>query len=326
MAPTSSPLVGCAAMRSSGFRPELARHDDLLLVSAREVRGVDRLARRPDVEGGDALPRDVAHGLAVENPVLGQRWLPVIAERDVLDEVEFEDEPTALPIGRDVGHARVDGVGRIGVRDVLALERHGARRRAPQPHDGLDDLALPVAVDSGDTDDLALVHVERHAAHGLELPIVEHLQVLDAQHDIARRGWLLVDPEHDLAADHHLGEPGLVGLARRGLPHEPTGAHDDDTVRERHDLVELVGDDHDRESRVDELADDLEELVDLLRGEHRRWLVENEHARLAEQRLEDLDALLHANREILDERVWIDLEPVALGYRRRPRRARRPCR
>ena len=62
-----------------------------------------------------------------------------------------------------------------------------------------------------------------------------------------------------------------------------------------------------------ELAHDRHELVGLLRGEHRGRLVEDEHLRVAGERLDDLDALLHADGQVLDERVGVDVEAEAVG-------------
>ena len=60
-------------------------------------------------------------------------------------------------------------------------------------------------------------------------------------------------------------------------------------------------------------AHDLDQVVGLLRGEHRGGLVEDEHLGVADQRLDDLHALLDPDREVLDERVRRHLEAVALG-------------
>ena len=54
-----------------------------------------------------------------------------------------------------------------------------------------------------------------------------------------------------------------------------------------------------------------EKLVGLAGGEHGGRLVEDEHARLAVQRLDDLDALLDADGEVLDEGVGVDGKAVA---------------
>jgi hypothetical protein len=48
-------------------------------------------------------------------------------------------------------------------------------------------------------------------------------------------------------------------------------------------------------------------------GEHRGRLVEDQQAGVAVERLEDLDPLLEADREVLDQRVGVDRQPGALG-------------
>ena len=53
--------------------------------------------------------------------------------------------------------------------------------------------------------------------------------------------------------------------------------------------------------------------VGLLRREHGRRLVEDQDARLAVERLQDLDALLLAERELPDARARVDGDPVALA-------------
>ena len=58
---------------------------------------------------------------------------------------------------------------------------------------------------------------------------------------------------------------------------------------------------------------DVHQVVGLLRGEHRGRLVEDQHLRVADQRLDDLDPLLDADRQVLRQRVDRHLEPVALG-------------
>ena len=61
------------------------------------------------------------------------------------------------------------------------------------------------------------------------------------------------------------------------------------------------------------------QLVGLLRREHGGGLVEDEHLGVAGERLDDLDALLHADGQVLDERVGVDVEAEA---RRRSRATR----
>ena len=58
------------------------------------------------------------------------------------------------------------------------------------------------------------------------------------------------------------------------------------------------------------------QFVGLLRCQHRGRLVEDEHLRVARQRLDDLDALLDPDREVLDEGIGIDVEPNRLEISR----------
>jgi hypothetical protein len=74
-----------------------------------------------------------------------------------------------------------------------------------------------------------------------------------------------------------------------------------------------VRDEDDREPFGLELAEVVEQRVDLLRDEHGRRLVEDEDARAAVQHLEDLDALEVADAEVLDERVGVDAQAVRVG-------------
>ena len=96
-----------------------------------------------------------------------------------------------------------------------------------------------------------------------------------------------------------------VGLS---LADDLAEADHGDAVGDLAHLAQLVGDEHDRGARLFQLAHDDHELVGLLRGEHGGRLVEHEHLRVAGQRLDDLDPLLHAHRQVFDERVGVDVE------------------
>ena len=100
------------------------------------------------------------------------------------------------------------------------------------------------------------------------------------------------------------------------------GAHDADLVGHRHDLAQLVGDQDDGAALRLEVAQDAEEMVGLLRRQHAGGLVEDQDVRAAEERLEDLDPLLHADRQARHRRVEVDLEAVVALERRDLGRAR----
>ena len=87
--------------------------------------------------------------------------------------------------------------------------------------------------------------------------------------------------------------------------------------------MQLVRDEDDRAAVGRHRAQGREERARLLRREHRGRLVEDQHARVAVQRLEDLDALLLADRELPDARARIDRQAELLARaRRRAARAR----
>ena len=107
--------------------------------------------------------------------------LAVVVQREVLGELELEDEAAPLPVLGNVTHARVERLARRRVGQVFAADADLASRGLAQTGQGVDQLALAVAVDAGDADDLARSDVERDAAHGLEAAVVRHVEVLDLQ-------------------------------------------------------------------------------------------------------------------------------------------------
>ena len=75
--------------------------------------------------------------------------------------------------------------------------------------------------------------------------------------------------------------------------------------------MQLVRDEDDRASFVRHHTQRLEQRLRLLRCQHGGRLVEDQDARLAVQRLQDLHALLLADRELPDPRARVDREAVA---------------
>ena len=213
-----------------------------------------------------------------------------------------------MPVLGDVAHTDVADVEDAPTDDrgPLELDRAGGRR--PEPDQGFGELALAVALDAGDAEDLARSNLEVDA---VQLPLTgEPLDPKDRLADLDRR---LLEPEQDRPADHHLGELGLRGVGRACLPDDPPAAEDRDAVRDLHDLVELVADEHDGPSRLPELPQVAEQVLRLVRGEHRRRLVQDQDLDTPVEGLQDLDALFLADREVLDDGARIDSEGVRLG-------------
>ena len=123
----------------------------------------------------------------------------------------------------------------------------------------------------------------------------------DVELDLVGDGRLAGVGLGQLAADHQLGELAgghVLGQHRRD---SATCPNDGDRVGDGEHLVELVADEEHRDALGGELAQRREQLVDLLRHEHRGRLVEDQDAGAAVEHLEDLDPLAIADAEVADQ-------------------------
>ena len=92
-----------------GVAPELAREDELLLVAAGEVAREHAARRACGRRSRDALARHRRRSRAgCMTPRVAYGALAVVAEDEVLGEVELEHEPAAVPVLGDVRDARLD--------------------------------------------------------------------------------------------------------------------------------------------------------------------------------------------------------------------------
>lgn len=99
---------------------------------------------------------------------------------------------------------------------------------------------------------------------------------------------------------HELGDAaaGQLGRVLQFGNHAPLPHHHHmrgDGAR----LFELMADEDYREAALGHGANGLKQSLRLLGSEGRRWLVEDENARAAEQCLDDLQPLLFADRQVL---------------------------
>ncbi len=78
-------------------------------------------------------------------------------------------------------------------------------------------------------------------------------------------------------------------------------------------LVQLVGDEDDCRAVLGESADEAEQVVDLLGGQHCGGLVEDDHVRLPTEDPQYLDLLLHPHGRRSDRHVVGHMEAVALA-------------
>src|SRR6267378_1803553 len=185
----------------------------------------------------------------------------------------------------------------------------------PQSNQGFDQLTLTVAFDAGDTDDLARMDLELDAVDRGVPPVVVNNERLELQDRRPRAGRLFIDLEHDRPANH---QPSQVRRARfpgGGRRDDFAMAHDGDAVGDIDDFTELMRDKNNRLAFFGEAAKNFEETLRLLGGEHGGRLIHDQQPRAAIERLEELDPLLHADGEIGDSSLWIDIESVAGSQR-----------
>ena len=139
------------------------------------------------------------------------------------------------------------------------------------------------------------------------------VEILGDEHRLAGVRRRAVDAQRDRAADHHLRQlrrGRLRGFARADRP--PAVNHGDAVADGRH-LAQLVRDEDDRIAALAQPVEHAVELVDLLRGQQRGRLVQDQRFPALIERAQDLDPLLHPDREGADDRVGIDVKPILLG-------------
>ena len=81
---------------------------------------------------------------------------------------------------------------------------------------------------------------------------------------------------------------------------------DQNTVRDGHDLMQLVRDEDHRQPPRDSLAQRLKKRIGFLGRKHSGGFVQNKNARVAIERLQDLDALAFSDRQGTDFRAGIN--------------------
>ncbi len=174
--------------------------------------------------------------------------------------------------------------------------------------------------------------VQQQAADGYVLVDVVHVLVAVLGGDRQRRGrraprlgqGQALDLEHrdvgdrrlaglrggQLGADHQLGELLGGGRLRVGGADRGAAPDDGDVVGDLQHLAQLVRDEDDGQALGLELAQVVEECVDLLRHQHGGGLVEDERPGAPVEDLEDLHALAVGDTEVLDQGVRAHAEAV----------------
>ena len=135
--------------------------------------------------------------------------------------------------------------------DILAAQGQHAGLDGLQTGQTVDQLCLAVAVDTGDAHDLAAADLEGDIFHRVFLAALgADTKLLRLQDHIGGLGSFLIHDEFHIAAHHHPGQlvhGGFSGIHRADIL---TLAQHGAAVRDRHDLIELVGDEQDEIGRA----------------------------------------------------------------------------
>ena len=237
-------------------------------------------------------------------------------EHGVARDREAGRDSCAEPVLGHVRDASGDRVARIAGPQLDAGDGDLARRQPAHARQRLGQLALPVARHPSDAHDLAAAHLQRDAVQRGQPAVTLCVQVVGLEHDIGERIRALPPPARlDLAADHQRGEAlGRRARSRHRRDDAPAAQHGD-AVGDLQHLVQLVRDEDDGAAVGRHRAQRLEERARLLRRQHGGRLVEDQDARVAVERLEDLDALLLADRELPDAGARVDGEAELIRQR-----------
>ncbi len=229
-------------------------------------------------------------------------------ERQILAHRHRQHQAFRLSVLGDERHA-----------DARRLRRMGARRRrwrasdpdfagdaAQDAEQSQQQFALSLPVETAEANDFARVNGERDVAQTVPPVQVLHLETAASAAFGARDGFRRKNVAV-LAPDHHFDD-FVVGL-RSGHVGRDIGAVPEHRafVGEFRDLMHAVGNVQEREPFLAQALEDDEHLGDIGGGERRSRLVENENARLARQRLGDLDHLPARQGQVLHQGHRMDI-------------------
>ena len=237
--------------------------------------------------------------------------LPVALQHEVVLERIVQHQSVFVPVLRDVAHAELAALADRGACDVVPLQPDRAGARTFQPGQRVDELRLAVPLYAGQADDFAAPHGKGGVFHGVVVvEFAGHGHTFDAQHLFAGRPVFLVYLEFHIAADHHARQLLFGGGLDVHRADAAALAQHRAAVGDGHDLVQLVRDEQDGLALACEVAHDLHELFNFLRRQHGGGFVKNQNFIVAVEHLQDFDALLHADGDVLDPGVRIDRKAV----------------
>ena len=200
----------------------------------------------------------------------------------------------------------------IRIGHVAPADFHAAAIGIAQADKRLNELVLTIACNACDSDNLAAPHGQAHMVDHMLAGRRRDREVDGFEKRIARRQRTLLYLKIDVAAGHRPHDLARVGVGGAQVRDGAAVTQDRDPVRDSRHFVELVGHEQDSASLGCKVFQHGEQRVALGRRQDRGRLVKNENARVAVERLEDLDPLAHSDGQIADPGVRVDREMVML--------------
>ena len=121
--------------------------------------------------------------------------------------------------------------------------------------------------------------------------------------------WLSLRRVHvrHLAPDHQPNQLGAVGLGDNSGGHRLPVFEHGHPVGDLKNLIQPVGNVDDTVAFGAQGLDDAKQAVQVGAGQHGRWLIHNQDMSVHRQRFGDLNNLLLADRQVLDQLAWINM-------------------
>ena len=296
---------GFVQEKHPGFGHQALADDHLLLVAAGQ--GGDRRFRRRrlDAQRAEKGVDRLALGTVLHGKEL--RDLGETGKRQILADGEVLHQPVALPILRDKEQPGGNALGYRQLIDGPASDGDFATRIGPEAEQAFEQFRAAGTQQTVDADDLAGPEIDADVIDEITATDPRQLQVPDRKHGLAHLHLALLALGELRRAEHLADDPGNGRLALGRARLEMAVAQNREIVADADELLEAVRDVDDGDARLLQFGNDAEQHLDLGGGQRRRRLVHDQHAGVVGQRLGDLDDLLLADPEIVDQRIGVDV-------------------